>query len=621
MFDDLDGKQLGNYKLIKELGRGTFGSVYLSRHMLLDKRPLVAVKVLHANLRSQAEYDLFFREARLLDKLTHPHILPVLDAGQYEGYPFFVVAYAPGGSLRDRLVQQNGVPIALEEALPWLDQIGRALQFAHDHNIVHRDLKPENILFNARGEAMLADFSIATEMPHTRNAYQMGTPPYMAPEQFLGTLSKRSDQYALACIAYELLTGQRPFPGTDFYAVGYMHVHEQPLPLTQINPRIPESVERVVLKALSKRREDRFSDLHAFIHALKVASGTQSKAPVMVPRQPLTSQNVSRLSLAWSTKTGGRICATPVVTESAVYVGSYDHFLYAFDPVWGKPYWSVKTGDFIASAPVVVEDTIYVGSADHHLYALDATNGSLRWTYKTKGYITSSPIFSSGLIYVSSWDYHLYALDVGTGQQRWVAHAGNALSSSAVIMNGIVYVGARDDKLYAFDAATGIPRWTFTTKGIITSSPAAANGIVYAGSWDCCLYALDALTGKLLWSVATQGSISSSPVVVNGIVYVGSDDHVLYAFNAANGKKLWSVVTGGAISACPVVTEHGIIFVGAGDGKLYALDANNGHVLWLGVVGAPINSTPTVVDDMVYVGADNGKLYAFHQAGERRMNT
>jgi serine/threonine protein kinase len=153
-----------------------------------------------------------------LEELKHPYILPVLDAGLHEGLLFLVVEYAVNGTLRDRL---QGQPFQIGEALTILAQIAQALQYAYNHDKVHRDLKPENILFNANGEALLADFGIAVTLERTQQIEVEGSPSYMAPEQFLGEISKRSDQYALGCIAYELLTGRRPFVAPTFLAMGY----------------------------------------------------------------------------------------------------------------------------------------------------------------------------------------------------------------------------------------------------------------------------------------------------------------------------------------------------------------------------------------------------------------
>ena len=203
------GDVIGNYRLLEELASGSFGSVYRGVHTILTTR-IVAVKILHTYLHSTQESDSFFHEARLLEALQHPHILRIFDVGMHERLPYIVTAYAPGGSLRHYIHRQAGKPLPLNEAMPILQQIAQALDYAHQQNIIHRDLKPENILFDAQSNILLADFGISTILGslslHQTSLY--GTPAYMSPEQFKGEVSRESDQYALACIAYELLTGQ-----------------------------------------------------------------------------------------------------------------------------------------------------------------------------------------------------------------------------------------------------------------------------------------------------------------------------------------------------------------------------------------------------------------------------
>jgi serine/threonine protein kinase len=264
-------KQLGNYRITAEIASGAFGSVYIAKHLVFDDELPVAIKLLHTHLGSEKERERFLQEARFLRKLKHPHILPLLDAGLYEGFLFFIVEYAANGSLYDRLRRQPSQPLHIGEALTILSQTAQALQYAHDQDIVHRDLKPANILFNAKGEAILADFGIAVVLEQTKRIEVEGTPPYMAPEQFQGEVSKKSDQYALGCIAYEFLRGQRPFMAPDFFSMGYKHVHEQPIPPTQLNPNLPEYMEQAILKAMAKQREDRYRDVSAFIAALQQA--------------------------------------------------------------------------------------------------------------------------------------------------------------------------------------------------------------------------------------------------------------------------------------------------------------------------------------------------------------
>src|SRR6266550_8718608 len=155
------GKSLGNYRITDEIGSGSFGNVFQGQHTILTERT-VAIKQLHSHLGSPEERDQFLEEARLLERLKHPHILYIFDAGIHEGFPYLVAEYAPGGSLRDHLNKYAPNSLPIEEALTILSQIGQALHYAHQQNVIHRDLKPANILFNTKGDALLADFGIAT---------------------------------------------------------------------------------------------------------------------------------------------------------------------------------------------------------------------------------------------------------------------------------------------------------------------------------------------------------------------------------------------------------------------------------------------------------------------------
>ncbi len=264
--NSLIGKQIGNYRVVAEINSGAFGSVYQAQHIILRER-IVAIKLLHAYLSSPKEREQFLQEAQFLEKLKHPYCLPIIDAGIHNGLPYVVSEYAMNGSLRNHLTRQSSHTLPMEEALTILTQIGQALQHAHQQNIIHRDLKPENILFNAKGDALLADFGIAIVLATSsvRQVDATGTPAYMAPEQFRGMISKESDQYALGCIAYELFTGHRPFTAADFVAIGFLHA-------------APIHTGQAILKAMAKQRADRYPDIAGFITALKASTTEQAQA-------------------------------------------------------------------------------------------------------------------------------------------------------------------------------------------------------------------------------------------------------------------------------------------------------------------------------------------------------
>ncbi len=271
------GTTIGNYHILALIGSGGFGSVYRGEHSILKER-VVAIKILHTHLGSLEERNRFLEEARLLGHIHHPNILQIYDAGLENGLPYLVTEYAPYGSLRDFLTRST-LPI-LPEVVSFtiLSQVGEALYYAHQQHIVHRDLKPENILFNANDRVLLADFGIATTLSTSSVKYSavMGTPSYMAPEQFQGILSKEGDQYALGCIAYELFTGHVPFSAPDFFAMGFKHLTDHPVAPTQLNPALPMYLEQAILKAMAKQRGERHADVRAFLTALHGSEVTRS---------------------------------------------------------------------------------------------------------------------------------------------------------------------------------------------------------------------------------------------------------------------------------------------------------------------------------------------------------
>ena len=289
--DDYNGKQIGNYRIEQQIASGSFGTVYLARHVHLKQR-IVVVKILHTlNLDSAEEKEQFLQEAQILETLKGlPNILPLLDVGIDGNVPYMIAEYAERGSLR-MYMREHGIPLPMREALTIIGQVGHGLENAHDQGIVHRDLKPENILFNAKGEAMLADFGISTMLSTTSVVYARveGTPAYMAPEQFQGEVSKESDQYALACIAYELLTGHKLFEASNLVAIGYLHTTRAPIPPRQLNPQIPVSVEHALLKALSKERTERYPSVSAFVAALNTPAYNDDSATLLIAQEPYSS--------------------------------------------------------------------------------------------------------------------------------------------------------------------------------------------------------------------------------------------------------------------------------------------------------------------------------------------
>jgi serine/threonine-protein kinase len=210
-----------SYSIDRELGRGGMATVYLAQDLRHDR--LVALKVLHANVAESYGAERFLREIKTAARLNHPHILPLFDSGAAEGILYYVMPYVEGESLRQSIDRLGQIPV--EDAIAYAQDISTALDYAHRHGIVHRDIKPENVMVH-EGIAMLMDFGIARPLGGgisglTMTGMAIGTPAYMSPEQAFGEseIDGRSDQFSLACMLHEMITGNPLFSGSSPQAV------------------------------------------------------------------------------------------------------------------------------------------------------------------------------------------------------------------------------------------------------------------------------------------------------------------------------------------------------------------------------------------------------------------
>jgi serine/threonine-protein kinase len=261
------------YTIERELGRGGMATVYLAEEKKHGRK--VAVKVLRPGLASSLGAERFLREIGIAARLSHPHIVPLIDSGEAGGLLYYVQPHVPGGSLRDRLDREKRIPVS--EAWRIAEEIGAGLDFAHRNGFVHRDVKPDNVLF-ADGQAVLADFGVArawggggdTDVV-TDAGIAVGTPEYMSPEQASGdaALSGRSDLYSLACVVYEMLTGEPPLRGANARATMAKHVTEQPQPVRALRPEVPAAAERALARALAKNPDERYASVAEFVAALQ----------------------------------------------------------------------------------------------------------------------------------------------------------------------------------------------------------------------------------------------------------------------------------------------------------------------------------------------------------------
>ena len=281
---DRVGQQLGNYRLLRLLGEGGFAEVYLGEHIHLGTE--AALKVLHTQLMNE-DVEQFRQEARTIARLKHRHIVRVLDFGIEGKTPFLVMDYAPNGTLRQRYPKGTMLPVL--NVVSYVKQAAAALQFAHEHKLIHRDIKPENMLLESETDILLSDFGIALVAQSSR--YQstqdvVGTVAYMSPEQIQGKPRPASDQYSLAVVVYEWLSGTRPFHGS-FTEMCTQHMYAPPPPLREKVSHISSDVEHVMMTALAKDPHQRFTSMQAFATALEQASQFTQPISIAIPPDPV----------------------------------------------------------------------------------------------------------------------------------------------------------------------------------------------------------------------------------------------------------------------------------------------------------------------------------------------
>ena len=294
------GQVISNYRILKELGKGGMGTVYLAEHQTLRGRR-VAIKTLNIEPHKQHYRGRFLREAQAVSALSHPSIATVYDYGQLpDGNPFIIMEFIEGQTLSDII---SSGELTLARAVEVVEKVAEALSEAHQHHIVHRDVKPTNIAITKRAEVKVLDFGLAKQLrdegvshddsaeapalldTETREDVIIGTPSYLSPEQALGLpVDKRCDLFSLGAVLYECITGRLAFPGESAAAIRSKVVRDDPPPPSSVNPDVPPELDRITLKALAKKPEQRYQSAEELLSDL---SSLRSTLPAVV-RPPVT---------------------------------------------------------------------------------------------------------------------------------------------------------------------------------------------------------------------------------------------------------------------------------------------------------------------------------------------
>ena len=654
----------GRYEILKILGLGGMGSVYLARDLRFrDINRYCAMKemTIHSpdpGFRKLA-MDNFKREANTLASLTHPAIVKIYDFFSEENRVYLVMEYIDGTDLEEVVnALDDHEYLAEDRVLNWGIQICDMLTFLHNSKvpIVYRDLKPPNLIL--RGDStdslVLIDFGIAKAFQEGQKGTMMGTEGYSPPEQYKGEASPQGDVYALGATLHHLLTRRDPKLEPPF------SFHEAPPRM--INPHVSEAAEVAIMKALNYDKKDRYQSAAEMKTALQNAMGQGAQArqgTQVLPQMP--NQNSPQGAGTTVLPAGGmppQPSAYPAQSPQMPYPehqpvphqqmpgypqqvpqypmpqpGGYPPQPSGYPPQPGQPYasppssqpendvvpiWSFKCEDEVRSSPCLGQGMLYVGVYDNNIYALDARTGKFRWKYPTDGGIASTPCLYEDRLLFGSEDRSVYAVTSHNGKLLWTCQTEGKVRSSVQVEFAHAFFGSDDGRLYAVNVQSGRVVWRFEGGGAIQSSPLIDDEIVYVGCEDGHLYALDLQTGKMKWKFRTNRGVISSPAIFEDLVMFGSKDRTFYAVDKKSGWSIWKYTTSHAIYSSPTIKD-GIVYFGSVDTHVYALDAATGRAQWKFKAGSPVTSRPAVSDDAVFFGTSQGEIMSvFIKNGQKR---
>src|SRR5512139_452227 len=295
------GEQVGQYRIMEQLGQGGMATVFKAYHPSLDR--YVAIKVLHPAFGEDPSFSARFqREARVVARLEHPNIVPIYDYAEHEKRPYLVMKFIEGETLKARVQRGLLLPDEIECII---EAVGAGLHYAHKQGVLHRDVKPSNVLLSKDRQVYLADFGLA-RIAQSREATLtsdmiIGTPQYISPEQAMARkdLDEGTDIYSFGVMIYEIVVGCVPFNADTPFSVIHDHIYTAlPIP-SKVNPNISPDVERVLLKALAKDRSDRYPDIASMVQAFKAAWEIQKETEV-VPSQPMIDSQATAIAASVS---------------------------------------------------------------------------------------------------------------------------------------------------------------------------------------------------------------------------------------------------------------------------------------------------------------------------------
>lgn len=527
---DTTKKRIDNYRLIQKLGEGSFGEVYLAEHV--HRKKSFAIKVLRARLSNETLAD-FLNEARAF-RLDHPNIMHIRDFGVEQEIPFLVMDYVSGGTLRHR--HPFGSVVPLDTVVSYVEQISEALQYAHDEGLVHRDVKPENMLIGPMDEILLSDFGIVTTSYtwNPANAQGVaGTALYMAPEQIQARPVRASDQYALAAIAYEWLSGTPPFRGTVSELV-VQHLSVAPRSLCERVPLLSMEVNAVIQRGLAKDSRLRFASIREFAIALREAS----KPPIGTTQNVFSEHSDWITTLAWSP------------SGDSLASGSNDRTVRVWDVVSSQAIYTYYGHSREITSLAWSPDGMHIASAscDKTVHVWEATSGKKVCVYSQHRddvlSIGWSPDGSSIASAGCDKTVHIWEASSGHKRHTYHGHADDIYSISWSPDGRYLSTASYDQTVQIREAATGNSIASYHNHhGSVYAVAWSPDGErVASASYDQTVKVQSRETGAVLQSYAGHsGGVFALVWSPDGTrIASGGDDGTVQVWNSVTGQAVYS---------------------------------------------------------------------------------
>lgn len=602
---------LNRYLIQAVVGVGGMGAVYRARDMHfpnVNKR--VAVKEMINQVRDPTMRETliknFEREANILATLEHPAIPKIYDYFTQNDRSYLILEFIDGKDLEALLVESQGF-FPESQVISWAIELCDVLSFLHNHQpepIIFRDMKPSNVMIDQRGHVVLVDFGIAKTFQHGEKGTMIGTEGYSPPEQYKGEAGPLSDIYALGATLHHLLTRRDPRLEAPF------SFSERPI--RSINPAISVELEAVVNTALQYNPADRYPSAAAMKDALIAVARKTGVFSSLRAFNTEYIQSGDTTKVAWTFETEDEIRGTPRVQDGTLYVGSYDHNLYALDIQDGRFLWKYASDGGIVTQPVFADGNLYFGSEDKRLHVVSARFGKIVWSYYTDGPVRSSPSIGLGHVIFGADDGYLHVVNMLTGRRAWRFDAGAPIRSSPLIHNDLIYFGTEEGDFFCLDLS-GTVKWRFKSKRAITASATVFRDTIIVGSVDATVYALDSQTGFVIWRFRLGKATISTPSVVENFIFIGSTDNYLYCIDASSAKEVWRFGTDHQVNSSPLIYRDSVYFSSI-DKHLYCLEYRTGRMRWKFPTGGMITGSPVAYENLVFIGSTDHKIYALNIA-------